>query len=811
MNLSKSTKENLTRNNHYVPQWYQKGFVIKGEQLIYLDLCPNQKILKDGRVIKFNERKSLPFSKCFCEYDLYTTYFGNVISDDIEKKIFGKIDDSGAKAIRAFITADPLEQHEHFIDFFLYIDAQKLRTPKGLNWLRTQYNTLTQEDLMIEMNILQSMHCATWLEGTREIVSAKDSETKFIISDHPITIYNYACPPTNKYCKYPNDPSVTMTASQTLFPLSKDYCLILTNYEYAISPNSIDPLQKRTNARNFGETLVRTDALLRDRKLNDKEIREINYVIKHRARRYVAGGKEEWLYPEKYGEIIWEDIQKTLLPPSNKIHEFGGELFAGFDSGKTYYQDAFGRTTQDSNILVKEIPKEEPSLNDYCPCGQGRLYEKCCKNKEFTKRAAWDEYSIRERNLIFYNGMRDILGLNEDKNWDDVRKEISDEQIKYIYTLYSDLWPPHTDLIKLLPKPDGVCRALYMGIVDPRTISNYATSLVLYFDEIIIQNPFVNPSGIAADYNPIENPAQFKQETLKYIILYDELYPFICSGTINLIPDITVFNKQLRIQLIEFGKQNSKDNINIVEKEREFMEKLAIDDFKRANWALSEQEQINQFRRTAPDASEEFIHRMFELSQKMRSEDPFSLLQDNVYANGGQISFSNLSPAPTLAIFLAQLTGAHIITDSPTRFSQIVRKFEGKETSRVNLLYELIESIQYPFNILPTTVFQLREQGYADKMLTIWQDISESLFSDSEKVIDTEYIRRELVDSSKYLIQILSEDSFVLSKEYTQYSFNAKFQIGLPSRSVLKSVMRLFVISNTSDRAKKLPIVIYVE
>ncbi|WP_027556386.1 hypothetical protein [Bradyrhizobium sp. Cp5.3] len=43
-----------TRNNHYVPQWYQEGFFEPGKNtLAYLDLTPKQETLADGRVIKY--------------------------------------------------------------------------------------------------------------------------------------------------------------------------------------------------------------------------------------------------------------------------------------------------------------------------------------------------------------------------------------------------------------------------------------------------------------------------------------------------------------------------------------------------------------------------------------------------------------------------------------------------------------------------------------------------------------------------------------------------------------------------------------
>ena len=79
--------------------------------------------------------------------------------------------------------------------FFEYLDTQKIRTPKGLDWLSAQYPRLTQNDLMFEMQGIRMMHCTIWTEGVREIVSAQDAEVKFIVSDHPVTIYNHAIPP----------------------------------------------------------------------------------------------------------------------------------------------------------------------------------------------------------------------------------------------------------------------------------------------------------------------------------------------------------------------------------------------------------------------------------------------------------------------------------------------------------------------------------------------------------------------------------------------------------------------------------------
>ena len=53
--------------------------------------------------------------------------------------------------------------------------------------------------------------------AAREIVSAADSDVKFIVTDHPVTVYNAAVDPTSPQCAYPQDPIVATLGTQTVF------------------------------------------------------------------------------------------------------------------------------------------------------------------------------------------------------------------------------------------------------------------------------------------------------------------------------------------------------------------------------------------------------------------------------------------------------------------------------------------------------------------------------------------------------------------------------------------------------------------
>lgn len=294
-----------TRQNHYVPIWYQKGFIVGPKtSRFFLDLDPTKTALPDGRVTAGCAVSSRAPKSCFWSEDLYTTRFGSAINDEVERYLFGAIDNYGASAVRAFASIDLATIHKLFQRFFEYLDAQILRTPKGLDWIKSKYPYLTQLDLMLEMQGLRQMHCTMWYESVREIVSAEQSDVKFIVTDHPVTVYNAACPPASLTCQYPNDPPIELKG--TIFALDADHCLILSNLEYARNPNRIDLKASRTNARYYGQSIARTDAFVRSRKLSSEEVNSINHVLKARATRYIPASEKDWLYPERLRLGTWE-------------------------------------------------------------------------------------------------------------------------------------------------------------------------------------------------------------------------------------------------------------------------------------------------------------------------------------------------------------------------------------------------------------------------------------------------------------------------------------------------------------------------
>jgi len=340
------------KNHHYVPQWYQKKFMLPGEhELFYLDMKPGSFI--DSRGIT-HAKKSVwrqGSKKCFVEEDLYTAKIRGIENRDIEKYFFGAIDRKGRPATEYFESFSyPFRKYwgTSLQDILLYMSAQKLRTPKGIEWLSNQIRANNRENILRVMVSLSQLHCAIWMECVWLIADASKSKTKFIISDHPVAVYNRECGSRSQWCRNYNDPDIRFHGTHTIFPLSIDKILILTNLSWVRNPYQ-SAIKLRPNPNYFRGAIFKFTDVQIMRNLDEQEVREINFIIKSQSLRYIAAAKEEWLYPNKYiSKSNWNTFGNgyLLMPDPRSIH-CGGEIMWGNTDGTSGAMDEYGRLPYD--------------------------------------------------------------------------------------------------------------------------------------------------------------------------------------------------------------------------------------------------------------------------------------------------------------------------------------------------------------------------------------------------------------------------------------------------------------------------------
>ena len=342
---------NEYKNNHYVPIWYQKRFVpdpSSQHELHYFDLKPQQYIDSRGKAHIGNSVRKLGFKYCFAEDDLYTTNFDGTESKELERLFFGEIDSKGRIAVDwCAHFSHPWDGTDAINDLLLYMSTQKLRTPKGLAWLRDQASKLGRNDknnVLALMTQIRRLYGAIWMESIWLIADASKSETKFIISDHPVTIYNRRCGPRSQWCREYNDPDIRYHASHTLFPLSLDKILIQTNLSWARNPYQGE-VGTRPNPNFFRTAIMKITEIQTLRFFSENEVRQINFIIKSRAYKYIASAQEDWLYPERYvSKSDWHNYgYGYLCMPDPRAVVYGGQLLIGHNDGTASAFDEYGR------------------------------------------------------------------------------------------------------------------------------------------------------------------------------------------------------------------------------------------------------------------------------------------------------------------------------------------------------------------------------------------------------------------------------------------------------------------------------------
>lgn len=350
--------------NHYVPQWYQYRFIPparKENKFHYLDLKPETVVSPGGHRYTRNALLHWGPPRCFSQDELYTTQFGSWKSTEIEEKFFGPIDDEGKRAVDFFGDFQYSGGvNDNLMPLLRYMSVQKLRTPKGLINFAALTGSVDKNEVLTLIQELQRMYCAIWTECVWSIADASESETKFIISDHPVTVYNAGCFPASKYCHGHNDPDIRLTGTHTIFPLDLDKVLILTNLSWLRDPYG-DPLKPRPNPDLFRGAIMKWTNIQTGRMLSDEEVNEINFIIKNRAYRYVAGAEEEWLYPEdKFPRGRWDQLgDGYLLFPDPRTASFGGQFVAGWEDGRSFASDEYGRTPGQPGYRSEEVDERE--------------------------------------------------------------------------------------------------------------------------------------------------------------------------------------------------------------------------------------------------------------------------------------------------------------------------------------------------------------------------------------------------------------------------------------------------------------------
>lgn len=289
------------------------------------------------------------------------------MSTHVEREFFGEIDCRGADAVAWWGEFEHPSMDEASIrGLVAFMSSQKLRTPKGLDWLQEHAGANTQNDLVAAMVKLRTLYSTIWAESVWQIADATGTDTKFIVTDHPVTVYNRGWGPRHQACRQANDPDIRMHGSHTLFPLGLDRILIFTNRSWVENPYQ-SPRRLRPNPGFYRDSFFNIFDVQTDRQLSEEEVLQINFILKSRAYRYIAAGRPEWPFPEHcVSKSDWATYGQGYLgmPDPRDIHA-GGGVVLGYTDGSSRAFDMFGRRPWDSGYAGEMFSPAYQSLQRF--------------------------------------------------------------------------------------------------------------------------------------------------------------------------------------------------------------------------------------------------------------------------------------------------------------------------------------------------------------------------------------------------------------------------------------------------------------
>ena len=279
----------------------------------------------------------------------------------------------------------------------------------------------------------------------------------------------------------------------------------------------------------------------------------------------------------------------------------------------------------------------------------------------------------------------------------------------------TNLWPPETDLPSIMPTPDGKLRGLYLGDIRPELTLKNLIRFSLYTDHLFVINPFHNPWIMQPEYNPIENPNQFKTDTVNLLHFLFSVAPWIEAGLLSLIPDPGDINVKLKWETARLAKARIGDR---EPDERDLEEARAVgrEELRRTLFALPDESILRAIEKSGQTLTDDQKQQFLRYARRELQNDPIALEQpvaDN-YREGQLIPMRAGANLET-ALMICSITGAFPYTNMHTKWREIIEAREQmSETARIwSPLTKAFQGLEFRFlNNVDTRFAQKDSRGW---------------------------------------------------------------------------------------------------
>lgn len=470
-------------------------------------------------------------------------------------------------------------------------------------------------------------------------------------------------------------------------------------------------------------------------------------------------------------KFLWKDELKLDLK-SIRIHWDGLD-----DAKKKEFRAEYGNYPPDlpgsiTATTWKELMRPRPSREERFPelskerekllveelisHSSGAVAIQDNKSIDPTYTAKYENVGLKERSTLLREKCAEIVGLANGKTWSEVKKEISPEHVKAIYNWYADLWRPDTDLRKIIAPSPNIFRGLYLGEIDPDIIVKNVLGSLLYFDQICIVDPFINPWAIKEEMNPVKHPQQYEGDLLKLVYILILLSPWIETEQLVFVPDPADFNTKFKWDLLKVAdKKRDREFTPEENLEMEQMQERGKEILFRYIRRLPEEAQRHMLKQSSPKLSPEDAEAFIKFSLRERARDPIAV--DRAFTEKDKTGYLNMVRSGAgfeMSLIICRLLGAVPLTPLVIRMNDYIRAKRGP-ADRWKLFCELFNrsKLRFLYHVDPSLVLRLKESGYLSRFRKYFTNLaaklnSGTLISDGEIAELTTELERTLHDTN---------------------------------------------------------------
>jgi hypothetical protein len=189
---------------------------------------------------------------------------------------------------------------------------------------------------------------------------------------------------------------------------------------------------------------------------------------------------------------------------------------------------------------------------------------------------------------------------------------------------------------------------------------------------------------------------------LKTILFFLNVMPLVDLGLVNLIPDPCDFDIHLRDQMMSMA-QARHARTQFDPKNEPRLRKLIEEEHKRSIMLMPPDAMRRQLRKIMPHLDVAQVEATMRYMELHKESDPLAVLQEGSLEGGkggGQMTAFKCVPNFEMTMYLAQATGACIVTDSPFRWTEVkgaIRRRFKAATPGLGALVRDIERSKFAF------------------------------------------------------------------------------------------------------------------